>query len=98
MSTDMSPGEIFDVITSGVSIAHPVTVREGENMYEIADDLAAKGLSVRARFLEVCRNGKFIESFNRFHVPRPTSLEGYLFRILIILIALRAVPIWHARW
>src|SRR5689334_2311670 len=32
VSAAMSPMELFDVLTSGVSAAHPLTVREGENM------------------------------------------------------------------
>jgi UPF0755 protein len=79
LSPSMSPLDIFNIITSGISLAHPITVREGENMYEIADDVAAKGLSSRARFLEMCRNPKFIDSLNSFGEHPPFSLEGYLF-------------------
>jgi len=79
LAAGMSPMEIFNIITSGISVSHPVTVREGENMYEIADDLTAKGLSNRIRFLELCRNPKFISSFGLFRTSIPTSLEGYLF-------------------
>ncbi|MEO5968782.1 MAG: endolytic transglycosylase MltG [Bdellovibrionia bacterium] len=79
LTPSMSPLEVFDVITSGVSLARPITVREGENMYEIADDLTAKGLSSREKFLEVCRDPKFIASLNMFQVNLPTTLEGYLF-------------------
>src|SRR4051812_33196512 len=39
LSPSMSPFEIFSTITSGISAAHPLTIREGENMYEIAGDL-----------------------------------------------------------
>ena len=35
----LTPIEVFSVITSGLSIQHPVTVREGENVYEIAADI-----------------------------------------------------------
>ena len=79
LSPAMSPLEIFSEITSGISISHPITVREGENMYEIADDLTVKGLSSRARFLELCRDPKFIASLDLFNANPPTSLEGYLF-------------------
>jgi UPF0755 protein len=72
----MSPVEILGVITSGISIPHPITVREGENMYQIADDLEAKGLATRARFLEICRDVKFMEGLGIRGAP---SLEGYLF-------------------
>src|SRR4051794_36892703 len=44
VSPSMTPVEIYRILTSGISVVHPLTVREGENMYEIADDLAAKGM------------------------------------------------------
>src|SRR3954462_8987071 len=56
ISGAMSPLELFGVITSGVSVVHPITVREGENMYEIAADLASKRLASREVFLGLCRN------------------------------------------
>ena len=45
----MSPLEIFATITSGVSVPHPITVREGENMYEVAADVEAKGLGTKVQ-------------------------------------------------
>lgn len=78
VSPAMTPIEIFGVITSGISVAHPVTVREGENMYEIGADLESKGLAPKVRFVELCRNQKMIAALG-FQTPTPPSLEGYLF-------------------
>ena len=56
VSADLAPIEIFKMLDSGISMVHPITVREGENMYEIASDLDAKGLSSREKFLGLCRS------------------------------------------
>lgn len=78
VSASMTPLEILNVITSGISVAHPITVREGENMYEVAADLEAKKLATRKQVLDLCRSPKFIASLG-LEVPQPPSLEGYLF-------------------
>jgi UPF0755 protein len=77
VSGSMTPLEVFSTITSGLSIIHPVTVREGENMYEIAADLESKKLATKENFLALCKNPQFVHS-----VGLPTevkTLEGYLF-------------------
>jgi len=79
VSPSMTPLEIFSVLISGVSVPHPITVREGENSYEIGDDLAAKGLATRAQFLALCKDPQFISSLGLFKGDVPSNLEGYLF-------------------
>ena len=56
-----------------------MTIREGENIYEIADDIAAKGLTTRSHFLEMAKDSHFIESIGLFRKPFPANLEGYFF-------------------
>jgi UPF0755 protein len=77
-TSSMSPVDIFQVLNSGVSINHPVTVREGENIYEIAADIEAKGLAPKDAFLALVKNPAFIATMN-LGDPTPKSLEGYLF-------------------
>ncbi len=80
VSSSMSPMEIFSVFTSGVSIAYPITVREGENLYEIGRSLAEKNLiSSQMEFTQLCSDPEFISSFQRFKDNPPRSLEGFLF-------------------
>lgn len=80
ISSSMTPIEIFSILTSGISASHPVTVREGENMYEVADDLESKHLATREHFLSLCRDPHFIASLGFFQKEQlPVSLEGYLF-------------------
>jgi UPF0755 protein len=79
VSPNMSPLEIFSILTSGVSVAHPITVREGENMYEVADDLVSKGLVDRGQFIHLCTDTTFMKSLGIFKETPPPTLEGYLF-------------------
>jgi len=56
----MTPLEIFAILKSGISIHRPVTIREGENMYEVARQLELKGLAKAKEFLELCKNTEFM--------------------------------------
>lgn len=77
VSASMTPLQIFGVINSGISVAHPVTVREGENMYEVAAELETKRLAAKAAILALCKDSRFISSLGLD--PAPETLEGYLF-------------------
>lgn len=78
VSPSQSPIELFSVITSGVSAAYPVTVKEGANMYEIADAIAARGLAKREDVLKLCRDREFMRALGVSEASAP-SLEGFLF-------------------
>ena len=71
----MTPMEIYATLVSGISVAHPVTVREGENSYEIADDLASKKLVTREAFLAATRDPNVLGP----ELVAIGSAEGYLF-------------------
>jgi UPF0755 protein len=80
VSAAMTPMEIFATFTSGVSVARPVTVREGENFYEIAAELEARGLAQKTRFLQLCKSPEFIQTLGLSQdgiVPK--TVEGYLY-------------------
>lgn len=77
LSPSMTPDQIFDIFASGVSVSRPFLVREGENLYEIADDIQAKGFAPKDRILKLARDPVFIASLGLS--PAPSSLEGYLF-------------------
>ncbi len=77
LSSGITPIQIFSALTSGISIIHPVTVREGENMYEIANEIEAQGLASSQAFLKLCRDPKIIASFGLSADVK--SVEGYLF-------------------
>ena len=68
--------EILDRVARGDVIVRTVIVPEGYNMFEVADAVAAAGLSTRQQFLEAARTELSLVSDLD---PAATSLEGYLF-------------------
>ena len=78
LSASMSPLEILSVLTSGISVSHPITVREGENIYEIAKALEEKKLGTQSAFLELVKNQDFMKQLG-LKEPLPPSLEGFLY-------------------
>lgn len=78
VSPKMSPLEIFAVLTSGVSILHPVTIHEGDNIYQVAAEFQRKNLDPQNKILSLIRDSQFIASLG-IPEPVPPSLEGYCF-------------------
>jgi UPF0755 protein len=76
LRANMSPLEVLNVITSGKSVLHLLTISEGLNIYDIAALVEAKGLARSVDFLKLCHNPQFIFSLLGEKLP---SLEGYLF-------------------
>lgn len=77
LSPSMTPTQIFEILQSGISAARPFLVREGENIYEIAALIEAKGFGPRDPFLKLARDPAFIGTLPID--PAPKTLEGYLF-------------------
>ncbi len=77
LSPSMTPNQIFDILASGISVSRPFLVREGENMYDVAEMIQAKGFGPKERFLKLARDPTFIASLGL--EPPPKTLEGYLF-------------------
>lgn len=77
LSPSMTPAQIFDILMSGVSVGRPFLVREGQNSYEIAAEIEAKGFGPKENFLKLIRDPALIAKTNL--VPAPATLEGYLF-------------------
>ncbi|MFN7685647.1 MAG: endolytic transglycosylase MltG [Oligoflexia bacterium] len=79
ISSSQTPWQILKTLTSGISVTRSLTIREGENMYEIAARMEQAGLAPKTRVLELCRNPAFIQKqFSRSSFAPPT-LEGFLF-------------------
>ncbi len=78
VSANMTPMQILATLTSGISRSHPLTIREGENMYEVARALEKLGLPEGQKFLGLCKDPAFMRSLG-FQEPLPLSLEGYLY-------------------
>lgn len=75
-STSMSPPEVLQILVSGKSIARPLTIPEGRNLFDVAEIIEKAGLGSKKEFLELARNRDFIRSLLGEEL---TSLEGYLF-------------------
>lgn len=73
---NMRPTEVLSVLVSGKSVLHSVTLKEGINLYEIADLLEAQKLASKDEFLKLVFDSKFITEILGESLP---SLEGYLF-------------------
>lgn len=77
LSPSMTPAQIYGILESGISVSHPFLVREGENIYEIAAMIEAKGFGSKDRFLKLARDPAFISTLSL--TPTPKTLEGYLY-------------------
>jgi UPF0755 protein len=71
----MSPWEILKVITGSRVKLYRITIREGMNVFQIADYLRERGLVDKIQFLEAAFDPAFVEEL---HIPSFT-VEGYLF-------------------
>lgn len=78
VESSQTPLEIFEILTSGKSIQHSMTIQEGKNMYQIADLVQSMEFANKEEFLELAKDPQFIKSLG-FKEPLPPSLEGYLF-------------------
>jgi len=76
LHTQMRPREVLDVITSGRSIERSLTIQEGFNIFEIADQLERQGFAKRDEFLQLARDPKLVRQLLGEDL---SSLEGYLF-------------------
>ena len=75
LSPSMTPMDILEVVTSGKTILHAVTIPEGYRITEIATLLEERGLANAEVFIRKTQDTKLIESAG---IPAD-SLEGYLF-------------------
>ena len=72
----MTPWQVIQVLCSGESILHSVTLREGQNMYELADELEKRGFYSRAEILERLKSPEWSKQLASENAP---SVEGFLF-------------------
>lgn len=74
--TTMTPRQVMQVLTSGVSIRRVITIPEGYSVFEIAELLEEKGFANKDQILDLVFDQKFVREI----VGEPlSSLEGYLF-------------------
>jgi len=70
-----TPYQVLRALESGSTLQRPLTIPEGENIYQIADIITAQGCGSRERFLALVQDPEFVKGFGL----KADSLEGYLF-------------------
>ncbi|MDL2269602.1 endolytic transglycosylase MltG [Desulfosarcina sp. OttesenSCG-928-A07] len=75
LSTAMSPRKILDNMAKGRVYLHRVTIPEGYTLVQIADVVAAAGLSDAVQFLNTARDPEVVQKMGIV----AETLEGYLF-------------------
>ncbi len=80
LRTNMPVPELVAALTEGKPIEYRFTVVEGDNIFQIGENLEAKGLATKAAFLEAVRSPRVIGMIPwDSQAQRPKSAEGYLF-------------------
>jgi UPF0755 protein len=74
---DSKPLEVLNILASGHSIEHGITISEGLNIFEIADIVAKAKVATRTQFLGLVHDPKLIAEMTGENMVG--SLEGYLF-------------------
>ncbi len=70
-----TPEQVFETLAHGRIYLVTVTVPEGETMFDIAGQLAAKGVTTREGFLAAAESPRMLADL----APGAPSLEGFLF-------------------
>jgi UPF0755 protein len=78
LSPSMSPLFILKTLRSGIGIQHSILVREGENIYQVADSFQNVGLGTKDSVLKYMKSPEFIANLGLGQEGIRT-LEGYLF-------------------
>jgi UPF0755 protein len=80
LTSNMSIPALVTELTEGKPIEYKFTVVEGDNIFQIAENLETKGLATKTAFLEAARSPEVIGILPwDSSLPRPKSVEGYLF-------------------
>jgi UPF0755 protein len=67
--------EVFWKLAKGEVFVQPFTVKEGDTIFDIADNLQKAKIMTRAQFLQAANDPKLIHDI----APTATTLEGFLF-------------------
>ena len=78
LSPAMTPLQIIRTLKSGIGIQHSILVREGDNIYQVAESFQNVGLGSEATTLKNLKSREFIASVD-LENEGLTTLEGYLF-------------------
>jgi UPF0755 protein len=81
LSTNMPVPAVITALTEGKPIEYKFTIPEGENIFQIAEELEAKGFASKADFLAATRSPELIQMLPGADAKgsRPFSIEGYAY-------------------
>ena len=78
LNSGMTPDQIFKTLRSGIGIQHSILIREGENLYQVADSFEATGLGKKEAVIRLLKSSDFIAGLGLGEEGLIT-LEGYLY-------------------
>ncbi len=73
-----TPSRIFKIFKSGIGIQHALLVKEGDNIYQVAEAMQAANLGTAQENVALMKNLNFIKSLG-LSEEGIRSLEGYLY-------------------
>ena len=81
LRTNMPVPAVVYALTEGKPIEHKFTVPEGFNVFQIAEELEAKGFARKADFLAAARSPELIQMLPGLDpsLPKPALIEGFLY-------------------
>jgi UPF0755 protein len=80
LNQNMPVPELVRALTEGKPIEYKFTVPEGENLFQVAEALEAKGLGRKSEFLAAARSAEVLHAIPGLAGGRsPKSIEGYIF-------------------
>lgn len=77
LSPSLSPRQLFKVLQSGIGIQKSLLIREGDNIFQVAEAFASAGMAEKAAIVEKLRSPELIDSLG-LAAEAGSSLEGYL--------------------
>jgi UPF0755 protein len=78
LSPSMSPNQIFKVFKSGIGIQHSLLIREGDNIYQVAQSFEDQKIMDKKSALKLLKSPELISSLG-LQAEGISTLEGYLF-------------------
>lgn len=78
LSSSLTPLQIFKILKSGIGIQRSILIREGNNIFQVAEIFEKEGLGARDTVLKLLRSPELIVSFG-LREEGVRSLEGYLY-------------------
>lgn len=78
LNSGLTPLQIFKVFKSGIGIQHQLLIREGDNLYQVAEAFANAGLGTKQGVLKLLRSPELLVRFG-LKSEGVRSFEGYLY-------------------